>query len=388
MTDEFTAVELQRLLARPPRAAVGTEEREAFRGARVLVTGAAGSIGSALVRELAGCAPAVLALVDHSELGLFTIEREVRRDYPDVAIEAYLMDVTHAASMRRACADTRPAVVFHAAAYKHVTMAERAPALAARTNVFGSAFVARAAAAASARFVLVSSDKAADPASVMGATKRLAEMVTLSMATPAFRPIVVRFGNVIGSSGSVIRVMRECIRHGRSLPLTDPEASRYFMTAGEAVALMLRADRLAASPEVFWLDMGDPVRMGDLADRLVALEADAGFAPVSIEIIGLRPGEKRNETLSDAALTFHRTVDDRILVARQARRPPASLVPLLMTLRRAAASADDRLALEVLAAAIPGFQPSDQARAAGRRSSAVRNTRRRAPGRRGSDQAA
>jgi FlaA1/EpsC-like NDP-sugar epimerase len=372
---DFTREELHRLLDRPLRAAIGPGEQAAFAGRRVLVTGAAGSIGSELAREVAGCGPARLALVDYSELGLFTIERELRDRFPGVPLEVYLMDVTHAACMRRVCREVRPDVVYHAAAYKHVTMAERVPAMAARTNVLGSAFVAMAAAAVAARFVLISSDKAADPKSVMGATKRLAEMATLSLASPAFRPIVVRFGNVIGSSGSVVRIMRECVRAGRPVPITDPDATRFFMSAGEAVTLVMRADRLARSPEIFWLDMGAPVRLADLADRVVALEREAGYPGAGVEIIGLRPGEKRNETLADPALGFHRTVDERILVARQTRGAAPDLRRLLVTLRRAGARADDGAALAVLSQAIPGFTPSAEALAHAGQGSPIRARR-------------
>jgi FlaA1/EpsC-like NDP-sugar epimerase len=266
--------------------------------------------------------------------------------------------------MERVMRTVRPHVVYHAAAYKHVTMAERGPAAAVRVNVLGSTCVARAAAAAGARFVLISSDKAADPKSVMGATKRAAEIATLALASPAFRPLVVRFGNVIGSSGSVVEIMRECVREGRPVPITDPDATRYFMTAGEAVALVLRADLLGRSAEIFWLDMGRPVRMGDLVERLIAAEVRAGFARPPIDVIGLRPGEKRNETLADANLTFQRTIDRRILVAREARVERATGTPDMRDFERAAADDDDAIALDALSAWLPDFAPSAQAREA------------------------
>jgi FlaA1/EpsC-like NDP-sugar epimerase len=367
MIAPFTADELAYLVGRPPRAAVGPEERAAFAGRRVLITGAAGSIGSELARELAASSPAALGLLDQSELGLFTIEREIRARWPRVVVEACLVDVTRGAAVRRVVREIRPDVVYHAAAYKHVTMAERAPAAAARVNVIGSLEVATAAAMAGARFVLISSDKAADPESVMGATKRLAEMGTLALASRTFRPLVVRFGNVIGSSGSVVQIMREAVRSGRSVAITDPEATRYFMTAGEAVALVLRADVLGRAPEIYWLDMGDPVRLGDLADRMIALERAAGFAAPPVDIIGLRPGEKRNETLSDRHLTFQRTIDRRILVAREARRDVAGLSAALVRLRGASVRANDLAVLDVLSTVLDGFRPSGQARDAARR---------------------
>src|SRR5262245_39929636 len=217
----FTAEEIRRLLGRSARARVGPAERQTLCGQRVLITGAAGSIGSELAREVAACEPAVLGLVDQSELGLFNIERELDARFPEAAPIGILADVSRRPAKPRTCELIRPDVVYHAAAYKHVTMAERAAASAALVNVIGTAEAAAAAASVGARFVLVSSDKAADPMSVMGATKRFAERVALAMASPAFRPLVVRFGNVIGSSGSVVQIMREHIRAGRPLPLTD-----------------------------------------------------------------------------------------------------------------------------------------------------------------------
>lgn len=362
MTSTFAPGELERVLDRPTRAAIGSAERALFAGRRVLITGAAGSIGSELAREIAASSPAALGLLDHSELGLFNIERHIRARCPGVRVEPYLADVAHAAAVRRITRELRPDVIYHAAAYKHVTMAERAPAAAARVNVLGSAVVAAAAAAAGARFVLISSDKAADPKSVMGATKRLAEMATLSLASASFRPIVVRFGNVIGSSGSVVEIMRESVRSGRPITITDPDATRYFMTAAEAVALVVRADLLGNAAEIFWLDMGEPVRLGDLADRLMTLERAAGYAVPPVEIIGLRPGEKRNETLADPQLTFQRTIDRRILVARETRRGCTNLAPVLARLGRAVSQANDAGALDVLAQALEGFTPTAEAR--------------------------
>jgi FlaA1/EpsC-like NDP-sugar epimerase len=366
MTDPyaFTVGEIQQLLGRALRARVEPHDRRAFTGRRVLVTGAAGSIGSELARELAASDPAIVGVLDQSELGLFTIERELQARYPGVTVVPVLADVTRGSAMRRAVRRIRPDVVYHAAAYKHVTMAERAPASAACVNVIGTAEAAAAAASVGARFVLISSDKAADPTSVMGATKRLAERVSLAMASSTFRPVVVRFGNVIGSSGSVLRIMREQIRRGLPIPLTDAGATRYFMTVGEAVALVLRADLLGQAADIFWLEMGRPMRMRDLTSRLLDLEAAAGFPAVPIEIIGLRPGEKRNEVLADRRLSFRRTIDRRIRVAHEPASDAADAANILARLRRATARADDGAVLRVLAEAVPGFEPSAQALAA------------------------
>jgi dTDP-4-dehydrorhamnose reductase len=209
MPPTFTGEELARLLGRPAHPGLTAAQRRAFRGSRVLITGAGGSIGSELAREVAGCGPAALGLLDQSELGLFAVEREIAGRWPDVPVTACLADITRRAAVLRACRDVRPDVIYHAAAYKHVTMAERAVAVAAHVNVLGTVEMAAAAEAVGARFVLISSDKAADPESVMGATKRLAELATLSLASATFRPVVVRFGNVLGSSGSVVPIFHQ-----------------------------------------------------------------------------------------------------------------------------------------------------------------------------------
>ena len=363
MTASWTAEELEQLMGRPVRAAVTREQRLAFAGRRVLVTGAGGSIGSELARELARCRPALLILVDHSELALFNIEREVRDRWPDLAIDVCLLDVTRGPAIARVCRDRVPEVVYHAAAYKHVTMAERAPAAAIGANLLGTVETARAAADVGARFVLISSDKAADPKSVMGATKRLAEIAVLDMANAAFRPVVVRFGNVLGSSGSVLPIMRECIRAGRPIPLTDPDATRFFMTAGEAVALVLRADLLGRGAEIFWLEMGRPIRMADLVTRLLAIERAAGYASVPAEIVGLRPGEKRAETLADPHLIFDRTIDRQIRVARQAATTESTIGRRLSALRRIVARGDDAAALDFIADVLDDFIPTAHATA-------------------------
>jgi FlaA1/EpsC-like NDP-sugar epimerase len=361
VSDAFTPAEIDHLIGRRPRASLSPADRAALRGSRVMVTGAGGSIGSELARVLASCRPTSLAVVDHSELALFNIERELRSEWPALPIDPWLMDATRAPQIAKACRESRPEIVYHAAAYKHVTMAERAPAAALGANVLGAAATAAAAAQVGARFVLISSDKAADPKGVMGATKRLAEIVVLAMASPVFRPVVVRFGNVFGSSGSALPLMREAIRAGRPIQLTDPDATRFFMTVGEAVALVLRADLMAGAPRIFWLDMGDPIRMGDVVERLLATEAKAGFARVPVEIVGLRPGEKRTETLADAQLALEATVDPSIKVAREIGGRKLSLAATMHRVRRAVRYANDRAALDVLAASLEGFRPSREA---------------------------
>jgi FlaA1/EpsC-like NDP-sugar epimerase len=373
MSVPFTPDELHALLGRPVRQVLTTADRRAFRRRRVLITGAGGSVGSALAREIAACRPAALTLVDHSEQHLFEIGRALEAAAPGVPAVLRLADITRPMLVQRIWRAAAPEVVFHAAAYKHVAMLEGDVCAAAAVNVLGTAHVARATRGAAARLVLVSSDKAAEPRSVMGATKRLAELVVLAAATDRFRPIVVRFGNVLGSSGSLLTILRDHIRQGRPLPITDPHATRYFMTAGEAVSLVMKADLLASRPEIYWLDMGAPVSIGDLTARLLTLEARAGYPPVPVEIIGLRPGEKPREELTSQGLRLTATTHRRLWVARQRAADLGAVRRVIERLRPAVEEGDARLVLELLTAAVPGYRPSDAAGlAAAGQSAAIR----------------
>lgn len=352
----------ERVLGRSIGDVLTVHDNRAFSGQRVLVTGAGGSVGSELARQLAGCQPGMLGIFDHSEYNLFRIEAELRRLCPGVPLTVYLGDVSRRVDVRAACDQVRPHVVFHAAAYKHVTMAERSIIPAARTNVLGTVATLEAAKAVGARFVLISSDKAAEPSSVMGATKRFAELVTLDHAGPSFRPIVTRFGNILGSSGSVVEIMLRCVREGRPVPVTDPDATRFFMTGEEAAALVMKADRIGRGGDVFWLDMGEPLRIGDLAQRLIDLGTAAGSPRVPIETIGLRPGEKMNEELTTQGLEMRRTAHRRIWRARQQSVPRLDVYRALRALRRACARGDGSAALGAIELAVTDFTPSVLAR--------------------------
>jgi len=377
----FTNAELETLLDRPVRRLLTAADRKAFTGRRVLITGAGGSVGSELARQIARCNPGRLTLVDQSEFNLFQIERELADTVPRIALEPVLADITRRTVVRRVFRAERPSVVYHAAAYKHVTMVERAACAAITVNVLGTLVTADASRESGARFVLISSDKAAAPRSVMGATKRFAELVVLSRADAGFRPIVIRFGNVLGSSGSVLTIMRDAIRRGRPIPVTDPEATRYFMTAGEAVSLVMKADLLARRPETYWLDMGQPVRVGDLAGRLLALEAAAGYRPVPIERVGLRAGEKLREELTTQGLRMCPTRHSRIWVARQRPRSRAGVDDAVRTLRRHIATGDALGALEAMADAVQDFAISDEARESAWAQTQPRDACRRRPAR-------
>jgi O-antigen biosynthesis protein WbqV len=346
-------------------------DRHVFAGRKVLVTGAGGSVGSELSCQLAAASVARLTLVDQSEHALFEIERQLTDRFPATAIEPVLADVTRASDISRACRRSRPDVIYHAAAYKHVTMAERAVCAAIRTNVLGTLAVARAAAEVGARLVVISTDKAADPRSVMGATKRMAEIAALT-ADPGLAPVIIRFGNVLGSSGSVLEIMADRIRQRRPLPLTHPDVTRYLMTAGEAVSLVMKTDLIGRGGEIHWLDMGAPVKVLDLAERLIGLAEAAGFERVPIEICGLRPGEKLTEDLLVQGLDLCETPHPLIWVARQAPLDPSRVRRALAAQKAAAVAGDGVAALVGLRDAVPEFIPSDFAWEAARRTAPPR----------------
>ncbi|HWF84309.1 MAG TPA: polysaccharide biosynthesis protein, partial [Vicinamibacterales bacterium] len=299
---DFDKVSLERLLGRVEEDVLDACDASRLRGQHALVTGAGGSVGAALLRKLGRYAPASLTLFDHSEFHLFQIESELRQAFPSLPIASVLGDVSRRAEIRAACRRHRPAVIYHAAAYKHVAMAETAVIAAARVNVLGTVEVVAAAREVGARLVLVSSDKAAAPRGVMGATKRFAELFALQRRSRRVPPIAVRFGNVLGSSGSVLEIMVRAAAAGRKVPVTSPEATRFFMTAEEAASLVLKAGLMGRGGEVFWLEMGAPLRIGDLATRVIAYATPPDTEPAGIDVIGLRPGEKLREELTSHGL--------------------------------------------------------------------------------------
>ena len=352
----------QFLLGRPVRSGLTDAQCHAFNGRRILITGAGGSVGAELARQIAACGPRDLVLLDHAEYALFTIARELEDKHPSTPIVSVLGDVSRRKDITTACRLHRPQYVFHAAACKHVTIAEQCIVPAVRTNVIGAVFTANAARDAGARFVLISSDKAAAPRSVMGASKRMAELLVLG-APSGPGSIAVRFGNVLGSSGSVVEVLMDAARSGKRLTVTDPDATRFFMTAAEAASLVLKAAVSGESGEVFWLDMGQPLRLGDLVDRVLDAATPAGHERSAISIIGLRPGEKRHEELTSQGLEMHATADAAIWRARQAPID-SSITLLLARARHACAAGDAADALRAVRAAVPDYVPSPQARAA------------------------
>jgi FlaA1/EpsC-like NDP-sugar epimerase len=296
-------------------------------GKVVLVTGAGGSIGSELCRQIARVGPRRLVLVDHAEDNLFEILRELEEDRHVKVAAPVLADCKEQERMREVFAEHRPQIVFHAAAYKHVTMMELNPVEAVRNNALATRLVARIAGDFGVEtFVLVSTDKAVKPATVMGASKALAEWAVEAESAryPSTRYATVRFGNVLGSSGSVVPIFRRQIAAGGPVTVTDERMTRYFMTIPEAVQLVIRSGSLAeGSGEVFVLEMGEPVRIIDLARTMIRLSGLEPGRDIGIQIVGQRPGEKFHEDLFNTYERPQPTPAQKIVRAARERLDPA-----------------------------------------------------------------
>jgi FlaA1/EpsC-like NDP-sugar epimerase len=336
----------------------------AIRGRTVLVTGAGGSIGSELCRQLIALEPAALLLLELSEYALYEIHRELEARVEAIRIVPLLGSVCDEARVLEIIAAWQPDVVYHAAAYKHVPLVEHNPAEGIRTNIFGTFTLARVAARCGVpSFVLVSTDKAVRPTSVMGATKRAAELVlqALNQVSPQTRFTMVRFGNVLGSSGSVVPLFRQQIRAGGPVTLTDWRVTRYFMTVPEAAELVLQASAMSRGGELFVLDMGEPVRIGELARNMIELSGltvrnEANPAgDIEIVEIGLRPGEKLYEELligDNPAATGH----PRILKADEAFMPIDELSEKLERLAAALAAGSRTDLMAILRELVAEFE--------------------------------
>ncbi len=332
--------DLDALLGRAP-AAMGTPELDRLLPQKVvLVTGAGGSIGSQLCHEIAAHRPQRLILLDHAEGQLYEIARSLQQCYPDLEVTLCLGSVVHASTINRLMAAHHPHWVFHAAAYKHVPMLEDQLIEAIRNNLLGTRILAEAACRwGSERFVLVSSDKAVEPANVLGATKQLAERLVLAMgAAGSTAFFAVRFGNVLGSSGSVVPLFQEQIAAGGPVTITHPEARRFFMTIEEACMLILHAALIGRQGDILVLDMGQPMRIIDLANHLILLSGKRPGQDIPITITGLRPGEKLAESLFTPTEHVAPTTHPKIRAARPAALD--DLAALLAALDKLAATCD------------------------------------------------
>jgi FlaA1/EpsC-like NDP-sugar epimerase len=369
---DLQQVQLDDLLGRQV-VTIDTAMVEAWlRNRRVLVTGAAGSIGSELCRQIASFRPEAIIPVDYDETGLFWIERDLKRLGQTAA--PVIADVRDAQKMRDLFRDVRPDIVFHAAAYKHVGLMEHHPLQAVQTNVLGTLAVGAAAQDASVeRLVLISTDKAVNPTSMMGVSKRVAEQVCLALnGKGETRYLVVRFGNVLGSRGSVVPLFQDQIRRGEPLTVRGANTQRYFMVTSEAVLLVLQAGAMGRGGEVFVLDMGNPIRILDLAQELIRLSGLRPQMDVPIIVADPQPGEKELEDLLTAEDGTVITQHERIFVAR--RTPlvdPGRLLTNIASLEAMTRAGDVRGVVRAMQALVPTYQPSTLVLAEGEHSGAA-----------------
>jgi len=375
---QLREVGIEELLDRPQVPLDREGMARLVQGRRVLVTGAGGTIGGELARQVAALGPGELVLLDHGEFVLYEIDLELRENHPDVPRRAVLADIRDEGRIRRLFEEIRPELVFHAAAYKHVPMVENDPAEGLLTNAYGTRVVADAARAVGTdTMVFISTDKAVNPSSVMGASKRLAEMYCQALDVQAraggpgmMRCVTVRFGNVLGSTGSVVPLFRRQLERGGPLTVTHPDMRRYFMTVREAVGLVLQAsvvgaeDRADQPPElaeggIFVLDMGDPVKIVDLARRMIRLSGLRPEKDVEIRFTGLRPGEKLNEELFHGQEPPRPTAFAGLLVATPRTADPALVGRAIDEIGATCRAGNAAAALAQLGRLVPEFAPED-----------------------------
>lgn len=311
---DLREVSIEDLLGREPVSLDWDAINAGIKDRVVMVTGGGGSIGSELCRQVARIGPSQLTVVDHSEFNLYSIEQELLRNFPTLDLEIRLIDVSEEASIHRAMQHVKPDVVFHAAAYKHVPMLETHLREAASNNILGTRNTIEAAVANKVgNFVLISTDKAVNPTNIMGTTKRISEILCQRLAEESdTKFIVVRFGNVLNSAGSVVPIFRQQIEQGGPVTVTHADITRYFMTIPEACQLILQAEVIGEGGEIYVLDMGEPVKIHYLAEQMIKLSGKEVGTEIEIQFTGLRPGEKLYEELfhtdEDLAPTKHEKI--------------------------------------------------------------------------------
>jgi FlaA1/EpsC-like NDP-sugar epimerase len=358
---QLRTVEIQDLLGRDPVLLETENITEILKGKVVMVTGAGGSIGSELCRQIASFTPQRLLMVEQSEVQIFQIEQElIEKGYSGIILPL-VADITDEARMRYIFSRFSPSVIFHAAAHKHVSMMESQPSEAIKNNTFGTALMARLALEHNTnRFVLISTDKAINPTNVMGASKRLAEIFLQALANSNggnTKFMAVRFGNVLGSSGSVIPIFKAQIAAGGPVKVTHPEVTRYFMTIPEAAGLVLQSASQGSGGEIFVLDMGAPVKIVDLARQLIELSGLKPDEDIEIEFVGLRPGEKLFEELSHKGENITPTNHPKIMRFVTEPQRLQEVEAVLEGLKSELHQAEPDLLKMLLKSAVPEYQP-------------------------------
>lgn len=363
-SDDIRNIRIEDLLERDPILLDNQNIIRQLSGQTALVTGAAGSIGSEIVRQLIRFKPETLILIDQSESGLYDLENELKQHFRRFLDDAtrvivQVADVTDEVRMRHIFRQYTPQFVFHAAAYKHVPLMEEHPYEAVKVNVFGTKIIADLSVETNVRkFVMISTDKAVNPTNVMGATKRLAEMYVQSLNhrfLKGTRFITTRFGNVLGSNGSVVPLFQKQIRAGGPITVTHPDVIRYFMTIPEACQLVLEAGSMGNGGEIFVFDMGEPVRIADLAQKMIKLSGLRVDKDIQITYSGLRPGEKLyEELLSDKEHTLP-TYHPKIQIAQVDEQPFGEISAALQDLKKALREGDKALMVTYLKTVVPEF---------------------------------
>ncbi|MFH1401763.1 MAG: nucleoside-diphosphate sugar epimerase/dehydratase [Parcubacteria group bacterium] len=350
-------IEMEDLLRREP-AILDQKLVDSFiKNKKILITGAAGSIGSELCRQVAKFRPSLLLVLDQDETGIFEIPGELKEKFPDLKIISLVADITDEDKIKQIFQKWSPQIIFHAAAYKHVPLMEAQAEEAVKNNIFGTKVIAEASVSFSAeKFIFISTDKAVNPTSVMGATKRAGEMLCQLLSNSTTKFISVRFGNVLNSRGSVIPIFKKQIDNGGPVRITHPEMKRYFMVASEACLLVMQAGAMGQGGEVFVLDMGDPIKIIDLAKELIRRSGFEPYQEIAIEYTRPRPGEKFFEEILTAEEGTLATQNQKILAAKLIPANKEKLMLSLSRLKEAVAAADKKYIIKILEEIIPSYK--------------------------------